>query len=230
VRAFLGAVGLRDCIGPAQTGIEGGACGISRGRLRRVLDAQFLTKVEYQCGKARRRLAPANKRGVALRVGIESPHEGCQPIRWRKKLYPPSALFGSVFDDRYPGRPILHDYSFDFESRGVPFFDKTLILLKGLVLGLAGIELSEHVEFRCRRETQLLLEFRHQVDLIEAIEGIQALLAGDHADTVEIGCVSGLGAGYGLSSRVAAALTRLRSNPAYHTDCAGDGHEPDEGH
>jgi hypothetical protein len=105
------AVGLRDCIGAGQAGIEGGAGGISRGRLCRVLDAQFLTKVEYQCGKAGRRLAPANKRGVALRVGIKSPHEGCQPIRWRKKFYPPSALFGSVFDDRDPGRPFLHDYS-----------------------------------------------------------------------------------------------------------------------
>src|SRR5258706_15910438 len=35
---------------------------------------------------------------------------------------------------------------------------------------LAWIELSEHVELRCRRKTQLLLEFRHQVDLVDAIE------------------------------------------------------------
>src|SRR6266446_2382959 len=52
--------------------------------------------------------------------------------------------------------------------------------------GFARIELAEHVQLRCRRETQLLLEFRHQVDLIDAIEGIQALLGGDHVVAVEI--------------------------------------------
>jgi hypothetical protein len=83
-----------------------------------MLDAQFPTKVEYQCGKAGRRLAPANKRGVAFRVGIESPHQGCQPIRWCKRLYPPSAVFGSVFDDGDPGGRFSMITPVDFE-RGV---------------------------------------------------------------------------------------------------------------
>src|SRR5258707_3190347 len=51
---------------------------------------------------------------------------------------------------------------------------------------LARIELSEHVEFRCRRETQLLLEFRHQVDLVDAAKNIQALLCAHYLGTVEI--------------------------------------------
>ena len=51
---------------------------------------------------------------------------------------------------------------------------------------LARIKLAEHVEFRCRRETELLLEFRHQVDLVDATEDIQALLGADHVVTVEI--------------------------------------------
>jgi hypothetical protein len=82
--------------------------------------------------KAGRQLAPANKRGVALRIGVESPHKGCHPIRWRKRLYPPSALFGSVLDDRDPGRPILHDYSVDLEARrgrSVPQMGKNCMLL-----------------------------------------------------------------------------------------------------
>jgi hypothetical protein len=54
------------------------------------------------------------------------------PIRWRKRLYPPSALFGSVLDDRDPGRPILHDYSVDLEARrgrSVPQMGKNCMLL-----------------------------------------------------------------------------------------------------
>ena len=53
-------------------------------------------------------------------------------------------------------------------------------------LAFAGIELAEDVELRCRREAQLLLEFRHQVDLVQSIEGIHALLGGDHVVAVEI--------------------------------------------
>jgi hypothetical protein len=47
----------------------------------------------------------------------------------------------------------------------------------------AGVAL---LEFRCRREAQLLLEFRHQVDLGEPIERVHTLLGGDHVVTVEI--------------------------------------------
>src|SRR5258705_3025761 len=46
--------------------------------------------------------------------------------------------------------------------------------------GLAWIELAEYVQLRCRWEAQLLLEFRHQVDLIDANDGIQALLSGGY--------------------------------------------------
>src|SRR6202521_2677438 len=60
--------------------------------------------------------------------------------------------------------------------------------------GLARIELAEHVELRCRREAQFLLEFRHQSDLADPIEGIQTLLGGDHVVTVEIrSCLFELG-------------------------------------
>src|SRR6202171_2807250 len=52
--------------------------------------------------------------------------------------------------------------------------------------GLARIENAEHVELRCRREAQLLLEFRHQAYLGDPVEGVHALLGGDHVVTVEI--------------------------------------------
>src|SRR5450755_2342297 len=53
--------------------------------------------------------------------------------------------------------------------------------------GLAWIELSEHVELRCRREPQHLLELGHDVDLMAALENVYALLRRDHIFTVEIG-------------------------------------------
>jgi hypothetical protein len=67
---------------------------MSRASSRRVLDAQFLTKVKYQCGKTRRQFAPTDKPGFALRVGIEAPHEGRKPIRRSKAIDPPKTLFG----------------------------------------------------------------------------------------------------------------------------------------
>ena len=75
-----------------------------------MLDAQFLTKVKYQCGKTRWQFPPTDKPGFILRVDIESPHEGHKPIRRRKAIDPPKTLFGGMLDDRDTGRPILHDY------------------------------------------------------------------------------------------------------------------------
>jgi hypothetical protein len=82
-----------------------------------VLDAQFVTKVEYQRGKTRRQFAPSDKPGLMLRIGIEAPHKGHNRIRRRKEIHPPETLFGGMFDDCYPRRPILH--GLQRPSRGV---------------------------------------------------------------------------------------------------------------
>src|SRR5882757_6530325 len=52
--------------------------------------------------------------------------------------------------------------------------------------GLAWIELSEHVELRRRRESQKLLELGHDIDLMAALENVDAFLRRDHIVTVEI--------------------------------------------
>ncbi len=48
-------------------------------------------------------------------------------------------------------------------------------------------QLAEQVELRRRREIQHLLEIGHEVDLAAALEGVHALLRGDHDVAVEIG-------------------------------------------
>jgi hypothetical protein len=73
-----------------------------------VPDAQFVTKVEYQRGKTGRQLAPSDKPGLMLCIGIEAAHEGRNRIRRRKEIHPPETLFGGMFDDRHPKRPLLH--------------------------------------------------------------------------------------------------------------------------
>src|SRR5258707_197106 len=53
--------------------------------------------------------------------------------------------------------------------------------------GLAWIELSEHVKLRRRRESQHLLELRHDVHLMTALKNVYALLGRDHIVAIEIG-------------------------------------------
>src|SRR5215475_2390412 len=53
--------------------------------------------------------------------------------------------------------------------------------------GLARIELSEHVELRRWRESKHCLELGHDIDLMAALENVDALLRSDDMVTIEIG-------------------------------------------
>ena len=51
---------------------------------------------------------------------------------------------------------------------------------------LCGVDLSEDVQLRCRREVQQLLEFSHRIDLMAAVQDVDTLLGGDYVIAVEI--------------------------------------------
>src|SRR5258707_13876325 len=61
----------------------------------------------------------------------------------------------------------------------------------GLAAQLSGrcfgtVDVAEHVELRCRREVEHLLEFRHLMDLAAAIENVHPFLGRDDMVAVEV--------------------------------------------
>jgi hypothetical protein len=68
-----------------------------------------------------------------------------------------------------------------------PLPKKHVLAAELLPRGLAGIELTHHVELRRGRKIHDLLKLGHEVDLAAAFEDVDALLGGDHGVAFEIG-------------------------------------------
>src|ERR1700688_2506140 len=65
--------------------------------------------------------------------------------------------------------------------------EENFLAVQFLRRGFFRVELSEHIEFGCRRKIEYLLKFRHVVNLAAAVQDIDSFFGGDYRVSVEVG-------------------------------------------